>query len=153
MLGANAWTRTGNTFCIGTNGKGSCLSIALDGTVATQYNFFVGGVTYRNQPVPTTTADLNDMITRILSGILTSNYTTALSLGLPTGLAVNNALLTINQSVDWSLINIGTATGAVTLTAVGGHSVVGNNVVAIGTSARLRTKFSAASTAITYRLS
>ena len=60
----------------------------------------------------------------------------------------------IEQSFDWSIINTGSATGAITVAAsTTTHTTIGAVVVAIGTSGQFRTRLSTSSTAITYRLS
>jgi hypothetical protein len=60
----------------------------------------------------------------------------------------------INQSIEWSIINLGTSAGAVTLApGSAAHTIVGSATVAIGTSAIFRTRISAKDTAITYRIS
>ena len=109
----------------------------------------------RYQAAPTLTSVGVDMMVRMLSGIIINYFTTAYSLALPTGTTVYNNLLTIDRSIDWSVINIGTATGAFTITTTGStdHTTVGNMVVAIGTSGAFRTKITALNTAITYRMS
>ena len=61
--------------------------------------------------------------------------------------------LPINQSLDWSIINLGTTSGAITLLAGTAHITVGSMVVAIGTSAQFRTRLPAANTVLAYRLS
>jgi hypothetical protein len=64
---------------------------------------------------------------------------------------VNN--LFTDMAFDWSVINTA-ASGSVTVTLNGAHTVVGNMVVAFGTSARFRTRRSAATPAwVTYRIS
>jgi hypothetical protein len=58
----------------------------------------------------------------------------------------------INGCFDWSIINTGTSSGAVTLLAGTAHTIVGAAVVAIGTSAGFRTRKTAANTYVTYRI-
>ena len=93
-------------------------------------------------------------MTKLLTGILTNPNTTAFIINLPTGTSVNGSLA-INQSIDWSVINTGTITSTVTVGTTGstGHTVIGNMVVAIGTSGAFRTRVSALNTAIPYRMS
>ena len=118
-------------------------------------NLNVGGVLSRYQPTPTTTAVALDVMTKILTGIITNYYTSPLTITLPTGAIVYSNLPTIDRSVDWSVISLGAATGTVTFTATGvnGHTVVGNMLVPIGTSGLFRTKASDVNVAITYRMS
>jgi hypothetical protein len=60
--------------------------------------------------------------------------------------------LAIGQSFDWSVINLGSASGAVTMTAGTDHTYVGSATVAIATSALFRTRKTAANTFVTYRV-
>jgi hypothetical protein len=89
--------------------------------------------------------------------IIVASGTAAKSLTLPTGTLCDAGIasgnLDVNQAFHWSLINTGTSTGAVTLLAGTGHTIVGAAVVAIGTSARYKTRKTAANTFITYRIS
>ena len=149
----NCWTRYGNSYSIGTCVKGVCLNISPDGTVSTPYNLNVAGVLSKYQGAPIATSTVADMMVRMLTGLITNAYSTPLSLVLPTGTVVYNNLLTINQSIDWSVINNGASTGTITVTSVAGHGTVGNMVVAIQTSGAFRTRVSDANTAITYRMS
>ena len=93
-------------------------------------------------------------MTKLLTGILTNPNTTAFIINLPTGTSVNGSLA-INQSIDWSVINTGTITSTVTVGTTGstGHTVIGNMVVAIGTSGAFRIRVSALNIAIPYRMS
>ena len=155
VLGGNFWARAGNTFSIGTPSTNACLNIATDGSVLIPYKLTVGGVIYRYQPVPATQAEPGTVMVKILTGILTNAYTTASTVTLPTGTAVYSSILAINQSIDWSLIHSGTATGTVTVVAAAAsdHTVFGSMVVPIGTSGAFRTRVSALNVAITYRMS
>jgi hypothetical protein len=60
--------------------------------------------------------------------------------------------LAVNQTFEWSYINLAAATHAVTVTTNTDHTVVGNMVVAANTSGRFGTRKTAANTFITYRL-
>ena len=118
-------------------------------------NLNVGGVLSRYQPTPTTTAVALDVMTQILTGIITNSYISPLTITLPNGTSVYSSLPTIDRSVDWSVINTGTSTGSITMSATGVvvHTTVGNMLVPIQTSAAFRTRVSALNTAITYRIS
>ncbi len=89
--------------------------------------------------------------TLILGGIVTSTSAAAVTATLDTGAAMDIAIdLDINDSFDWSLINTGPNT--VTVTASTGHTIVGTAAVATVTSARWRTRKTAADTYVSYRL-
>ena len=95
---------------------------------------------------------------QIIVGIFTVALTVATSLTLPTGTLINADILggttdlPVNQSIDWAVINLGSALGAVSVVDGTSHTVVGSRVIAIGTTASFRTRLSAANTAVTYRI-
>jgi len=109
------------------------------------------------QPTPSAqNATATVTLANLLTEIITSNSTTAVALTLPTGTTMNGApfaTFVTNQAFDWSIINTGSSAGAVTLTANTAHTIVGNAVVAISTSARWRSVNTASNTWITYRIS
>ena len=97
----------------------------------------------------------------MLAGIVPTGGTAACTITLTTGgnldLAINSSFLGADVAFDWVLINTGTSSGAVTITASTGHVVTGDNngnmTVAIGVSARLRTRRIGTSSYATYRIS
>lgn len=94
-------------------------------------------------------------IAQILSGIVTTTSASAVALTLPTGTLTDAGVmpnLAVGMSVRWSVINLGSASGAITMTAGTAHTIVGNPVVAIATSAQLLTLKIAINTYVTYRL-
>ena len=117
------------------------------------------GAALGTQGAPTAkTADFTATIAELLTGAITVTSATAVALTLPTGALTDAGLsggnLAVDQSFDWSVINLGSTSGAVTMTAAAtGHTYVGAAVVAIGTSARFRTRKTADDTFVTYRLS
>jgi hypothetical protein len=111
-----------------------------------------------SQPTPTAkTADATLTASELLTRIVTATKATAVALTLPLGTdtdaGVAGGTLKVNQSFEWGVINLGSSSGAVTMTANTGHTYVGAAVVAIATSARFRTVKTAASTFVTYRVS
>ena len=109
------------------------------------------------QPAPiakSATATLT--IAELLTGIVTTSGTAAITLTLPTGTLTDAGViapaLPVNGCFDWAIINTGTSSGAVTVAAGTGHTPVGSATVAIGTSAGFRTRKTAANTFVTYRL-
>lgn len=108
----------------------------------------------RGQGAPTALNATGDLTAAaIASGIVTSTTGSAVTATIPTGTVMEAAVeLEIGESIDWSVINTG-ATNAITVTAAAsGHTVVGEGAVAAETSAVFRTRKSAASTYITYRV-
>ena len=115
------------------------------------------GVFYDYSPSPTAvnaTATLT--IAQMQTLIVTVTSAIAVALTLPTGTltdaGITSGTLPINQAFDWVVINLGSAVGAITLTANTGHTIVGNPVVAITTSAQFRTRKTATNTFVTYRI-
>lgn len=87
----------------------------------------------------------------IMNGILTSTSAAAVAATLDTGAIMDtSSTWAVNESVDWSLINTGPNT--VTVTASSGHTIVGTATVATVVSGRFRTRKTATSTFVTYRL-
>lgn len=118
----------------------------------------VGGSSAGSQPTPTAkTADATLTIAELLTRIVTATKATAVALTLPLGTdtdaGFNGGAAVVNQSFEWTVINLGSVSGAVTMTASAGHTYVGAAVVAIATSAKFRTVKTAANTYVTYRIS
>lgn len=112
---------------------------------------------FGQQPAPTAkSASATLTIAELLTGIVTTSGTAAITLTLPTGTltdaGVTGPALPVNGCFDWAVINTGTSAGAVTVTAGTGHSLVGSATVAIGTSAGFRTRKTAANTFVSYRM-
>ena len=109
------------------------------------------------QPAPiakSATATLT--IAELLTGIVTTSGTSAITLTLPTGTltdaGVTAPALPVNGCFDWFVINTGTGSGAVTVSAGSTHTTVGSTAVPIATSAGFRTRKTAANTFVTYRV-
>ena len=112
---------------------------------------------FDQQPAPTAlAASATLIIAQLLTGIVTTSGTVAITLTLPTGTlsdaGVTGPALPVNGSFDWAVINTGTSSGAVTMAAGIGHTIVGSTAVAIGSSAGFRTRKTAANTFVTYRV-
>lgn len=87
-----------------------------------------------------------------LTGIVTSTTAAAVVATLDTGAALDvKTAWNVNDSFDWTVINTG-GSNAFTVTASSGHTVVGAGAVAASTSGQFRTRKTAASTFVTYRL-
>ena len=112
---------------------------------------------FDQQPAPTALAASATLtIAQLLTGIVTTSGTVAITLTLPTGTlsdaGVTGPALPVNGCFDWAVINTGTSSGAVTMAAGTGHTIVGSTAVAIGSSAGFRTRKTAANTFVTYRV-
>jgi hypothetical protein len=115
------------------------------------------GTSFFQQPTPTAkTATGTLTVAELLTLIITVTSTAAASLTLPTGTLTDAGILSgalpVNEAFEWYIVNLGTSSGATTLVAGTGHTIVGNAVTAIGTSSRWLTRKSAANTFITYRI-
>ena len=102
----------------------------------------------------------NPTVPNMLQKIITVSQTAAVTLQMPNGATMDSNLVStflgINQSFRWSVINIGSVSGAVTMnfTANGaGHTYVGAATVAIGTSAEFVTRKTGTGAFTTYRIS
>lgn len=85
------------------------------------------------------------------AGIVTSTTGAAVAGTLDTGAIFDTTMdMNIGDSFDWSLINTGPNT--FTVTASAGHTIVGVATVLTASSGQFRTRKTAASTFITYRL-
>ena len=119
---------------------------------------YIGGKGwFGQQPAPTAkSASATLTIAELLTQIVTTSGTVAMTLTLPTGTltdaGVTGPALPVNGCFDWAVINTGTSAGAVTLAAGTGHTLVGSAAVAIGTSAGFRTRKTAANTFVSYRV-
>ena len=112
---------------------------------------------FDQQPTPTAKAASATLtIAELLTLIVTTSGTAAITLTLPTGTlsdaGVSAPALPLNGCFDWTIINTGTSAGAVTLAAGTGHTIVGATAVAIGTRAGVRTRKPAANTFVSYRM-
>ena len=61
--------------------------------------------------------------------------------------------MAVDQSIDWSVINSGSSLGIATFQNNTEHTLIGSGIVAIGVSARFRTRLSATNVDSTYRIS
>jgi len=109
------------------------------------------------QPAITTlTATATLTIAQLLTYIVQVTSATAVTLTLPTGTLTDAGVLggggLLNTSFQWQIINTGSASGAITMTAGTAHTYVGNATVAINTSANFRTVKTASNTFVTYRI-
>lgn len=104
-------------------------------------------IAYTGTTVTLTVADLR-------TRIITATNTAAVGFTLPTGTLTDAGFtgLPVGGSFDWSVINLGSSSGAVTMNVGTDHTYVGSATVAIATSALFRTRKTAKNTFITYRV-
>ena len=110
---------------------------------------------FDTQDTPTAkTGDATLTIAELRTRIVTATSASAVALTLPTGTLVDAAFTNLpdGASFDWSVINLGSSSGAVTMTAGTDHTYVGSATVAISTSALFRTRKTADRTFVTYRV-
>jgi len=104
----------------------------------------------------TTAGSTTLTVEQIQTLINTVTQTAAVTLVLPTGTltdaGVLNGLSAVRTALRWTVINLGSASGAVTMSGGTGHTYVGNATVAIATSARFKTVKTATNTFVTYRI-
>jgi hypothetical protein len=111
-----------------------------------------------HQPTPTAeTATTALTAAKMLTRIITATSATAVTLTLPTGALTDAGILggtmKADQAFEWTVINLGSASGAVTMApAAEGHTYIGSTGIAITTQASFRTRKTAANTFVTYRL-
>jgi len=109
------------------------------------------------QPTPSAvnaTATLT--IAQILTRIITTTSSSAVTLTLPTGILTDAGILSgqllIGQAFDWNIINLGSSSGAITMQGGTNNTYSGYATVAINTSATFRTLKTATNTFTTYRV-
>ena len=115
------------------------------------------GVIYKAQPAQTSKAAATTLtIAELLTGIVQFTGATIGTLTLPTGTAIEGgvpATFPTDMSFDFSVINTGTAAGAVTITTNTGLTLVGSMLVPITTSGLFRVRKTATNTYTVYRIS
>ena len=108
------------------------------------------------QPTPTAlTASATLTTAQIQTQIIQVTSATAVALTMPTGTVIDGAIVPIidvNTSIDFYIINTGSASGAVTLSGATGSTLVGSGAVAINDSAFFRLRRTALNTYSLYRL-
>lgn len=95
-------------------------------------------LTVQSAPGSTTGTTVTLTTAELTGGLYTSTNTAAVAITLPTA-ALTDALLTnakVNSAFEIVFINLGSSSGAITVTAGTGWTLVGSATVAISTSAR-----------------
>jgi hypothetical protein len=108
------------------------------------------------QPTPTALTGSATLTTaQIQTQIIQVTSATAVALTMPTGTVIDGAIVPIidaNTSIDFYIINTGSASGAVTVSGATGSTLVGSGSIAISTSAFFRLRRTALNTYSLYRL-
>jgi hypothetical protein len=123
-----------------------------ESTSRTMYS--VAGTIHDDQPTPTDSANsytlvVADLLTKILTGTPTANVTYT----LPTGTVMDAGTdVPYDGAIEWSIINLASATYTITVSATTLHTVVGNMVVQPATSGRFLSRRVTGNTWVTYRL-
>jgi hypothetical protein len=115
------------------------------------------GIVLMNQQTPAAvTATGTLTIANLLTQIITSTSAVAVALTLPTGTlsdaGVSGGTSAVNTSFDYSIINLGSAVGDVTMVAGTAHTIVGSATVAVGTTGSFRCRKTATNTFVSYRV-
>jgi hypothetical protein len=148
-----------STINIGTNATGTRIKLGVGATTTrtdlgnknTSSTNVLYGKNLFWQPTPGT-APSNLSATDLQKWILTTTSTSG-NIQLPS-VANMETISSADTDIafEWSLINTA-ASGSVTITAQGAHTIVGNAVVTFGTSARYRSRRVSSTQWITYRIS
>jgi hypothetical protein len=114
-------------------------------------------ITNGAQPTPTAkTGSATLTIAELQTSIITATSASAVALTLPTGTLTDAGLgsgtMAVDQSFDYYVINLGSSSGVVTMTAGTDHSIVGLATLAINTSSQFRCRKTAANTFVSYRM-
>jgi hypothetical protein len=90
----------------------------------------------------------------LVNGLITSTNASAVGFTLPTAALMDAAEPNVsnNGAFEFVIINLGSASGAVTLNAGSGFTVVGSATVAISTSGRYRARKVADGSWVAYRV-
>ena len=105
--------------------------------------------------ISTATVTATLTVAQITAGILSaSTGTTAASFTLPTGALIDATLTNakVGSTFDLVIINLGTGSGAITILAGTGITLVGSATVAVSTSAQIRLVRTGDATWTSYRV-
>lgn len=136
---------------IGTGANTPTIDVGNNATASTTY---IKGKAFVWQPTPTTTTTARTLTAaELLTFIIINSTATTGNLTLPTGTLMDTNAQSgyADMGFDWSVINTA-GSGSVTVAAGTGHTVIGNMVVTFNTSARFRSRRTATSTWVTYRI-
>jgi hypothetical protein len=158
IAGSTLWFSTATTSTQFQWYGGTSVAATLNGSgILTVPNIIATSGSYVPQPSQTALTSGGTLtIAQMLTYIITMNASSSQTLTLPTGANTDAGILggglNTDTGFDWSVINIG-STFSVNMQANTSHTYIGSATVAFGTSARFRTRKTAASTFVTYRIS
>jgi hypothetical protein len=126
----------------------------VNGTIQCDATLRVGSGLTRNTTPTNSNTSTTATAASLLTGIRTGTPTANIDLQVPTGTDLDAAFVSLagGQTLEWTVINLASATHAITVTANTDHTVVGNMVVAANSSARFASRKQSANTFITYRI-
>jgi hypothetical protein len=126
----------------------------VNGTIQCDATLRIGTTFTRNAVPVNSNVSTTATAASLLTGIRTGTPAAGIDLQMPTGTDLDAAFVSLanNQTLEWTVINLASATHAITVTANTDHTVVGNMVVAANSSARFASRKTAANTFITYRI-
>jgi hypothetical protein len=105
-------------------------------------------------PGATTATSVSLSAAVVTNGLFTSNNTAAVAITLPTVATLEALVINprVGTAFDFAIINLGSSSGAVTMTTNTGWTLVGSVTVAISTSARFTARKSADNAWVLYRV-
>ena len=126
----------------------------VNGTIQCDATLRVGSGLTRNTTPTNSNTSTTATAASLLTGIRTGTPAAGIDLQMPTGTDLDAAFVSLagGQTLEWTVINLASATHAITVTANTDHTVVGNMVVAANSSARFASRKQSANTFITYRI-
>jgi hypothetical protein len=162
-------TVTNTTSTFGTYTGGATIIIENQSAYPVMYDVGTAPLVTENADISyqgdaaTATATATLTVAQVLNGLLVATPAAAVNYTLPTGTLLDaGASLSIGDSVEWTIINLATdVTYIITVVAGTDHTVVGqmaccSNATATGvvhgSSARFKTRKTAANTFVTYRV-
>ena len=158
LLLQNGGTFTDAGYRLDVNGT-TRLSSTYGATLQVTGASLQSGNIFKSQPTPiakTGGGAITLTIAELLTLIITASGTIAYTFSLPTGTLTDagilSGLLPVQNGFDWNIINNGTSTAAILLSASTGHTIVGLSTVSVLSQATFRTVKTATNTFVTYRV-
>ena len=143
---------------ISTNQYLNILTVTDTATDASVYTVPKGlGIIYGfQQTITTANASATLTIAQLLTQIIQTTSTTAVTFTLPTGTlsdaGIQGGTSAVGTCFDFSIINTGSSSGAITVSGGTGNTLVGSGAIAISTTGRFRAVKTATNTFSTYRV-
>lgn len=117
-------------------------------------NFSEPLLTPQQAPVAYTATTVTLTPQNLVNGLITSTQTGATTVTLPTAALMNADFqgAKVDSAFDFTIINLGSSSGAVTMAPGTGFTIVGATGVPVATSARFRARKASATTWVAYRV-